>query len=40
MKNNVKMKSAVITLAFGLAASGTGNVLIASETERVILSVF
>ncbi|MBQ5988193.1 MAG: dockerin type I repeat-containing protein [Oscillospiraceae bacterium] len=36
MKNNVKMKSAVITLAFGLAVSGTGNVLIAAETERVI----
>ena len=36
MKNNVKMKSAVLTLAFGLAVSGTGNVLIAAETERVI----
>lgn len=36
MKNNVKMKSAVITLAFGLAVSGTGNVLIAAETARVI----
>ena len=36
MKNNVKMKSAVLTLAFGLAVSGTGNVLIAADTERVI----